>query len=80
MDTRIDDSAQATPAISPICVFCARLNVGEVRKCKAFGPADIPLEIWEGENDHRQPYPGDQGMQFVFWDKNVSTSDNGISQ
>ncbi len=50
---------------SPICMWCSRLiDYGIDRKCDAF-PDGIPSAIWEGEADHRVPYPGDQGIQFV---------------
>lgn len=68
MATKIDDAEQDIPALSPVCTFCARLTVGEVRRCAAFGAAQIPLDIWEGRNDHRTPYPGDGGLQFTPWD------------
>lgn len=33
--------------------------------CAAFPIEDgIPLEIWDGKNDHRASYPGDHGIQF----------------
>ena len=33
------------------------------RTCAAF-PKGIPLEIWNGENDHAQEFPGDNGIRF----------------
>lgn len=46
---------------SPVCVFCKHLT--RQRECAAFA-GDVPLEIWNGDNDHRKPYPGDNGIQF----------------
>ena len=46
---------------SPVCVFCKHQI--RQRECAAFGEA-IPLEIWNGDNNHRQPYEGDTGIQF----------------
>jgi hypothetical protein len=31
--------------------------------CAAF-PTEIPDEIFEGDFDHREPYPGDNGIRF----------------
>ena len=45
---------------SPVCTFCKH-ETG-FRKCKAFDL--IPLEIWEGKNDHTKPYKGDNGIRF----------------
>ena len=50
--------------VSPICGWCRRLrDFGADRKCDAV-PEGIPPDIWEGETDHRAPFPGDQGIQF----------------
>ena len=59
----IDDSELEIPAVSPICTYCAHLTNGFRRQCHAF-PAGIPLPIWLGQNDHREPYPGDHGIRF----------------
>jgi len=56
----IDDRELSIPEYSPVCTFC-RHGKGK-RKCAAF--SEIPLEIWEGRNDHTEPYPGDNGIQF----------------
>jgi hypothetical protein len=49
--------------VSQVCWKCKHLQ--EIHSCAAFPEEDgIPEEIWNGENDHRQPYPGDQGIQW----------------
>ena len=48
---------------SKICTFCRHLQDVVDRRCAAF-PQGIPAEIWEGRNDHTEPYAGDNGIQF----------------
>lgn len=73
MDTRtiddgitLDKSTEFLP-YSPVCMFCARFRTGaDGRFCDAFPDGDgIPKVIWNGDNDHRQPFPGDRGLQFL---------------
>lgn len=58
---------------SGVCSRCQHFNdsspfEGGSMTCKAF-PAGIPIEIWNGENTHIAPVPGDGGVQFEKWTK-----------
>jgi hypothetical protein len=45
------------------CSECKNADRVKIGTCKAF-PDGIPEEIWIGKNDHKNSYPGDNGIQF----------------
>lgn len=46
----------------PACWTCVHKHSGAAT-CTAF-PGGIPREILDGTNQHREPYPGDNGVQY----------------
>jgi len=56
------------PARPPLCVSCAHLHADtwpDPPSCEAF-PAGIPDGIYDELGDHRGPWPGDNGVQFLL--------------
>jgi hypothetical protein len=55
-----------TPSAPPLCVSCRHRHVTTVlgvHTCDAF-PDGIPDAIWVALGDHRDPVPGDHGVQY----------------
>jgi len=46
----------------PQCLDCKYYDM-ETSFCAAF-PGGIPDEIFLGDHDHQEPYPGDNGITF----------------
>ena len=57
-----DDAIVSVNWFSDVCTRCKHLKNGRLRNCRAF--KEIPMEIWEGKNNHRKPYKGDNGIRF----------------
>ncbi len=47
-----------------ICFDCLHFRRAEAGRCDAF-PDQIPERIWSGKALHREPFPGDHGIQFA---------------
>lgn len=58
LDNRVSDTFS-----SPVCTFFRHLEMSGEKRCAAF-PDGIPMAIWNGDNDHLLPFPGDQGSRF----------------
>ncbi len=62
---KIDDSILNLELFSPVCSGCRHLQVDVLKggaSCPAF--QSIPPEIWNGDHDHKKPFPGDKGIVF----------------
>ncbi len=50
-------------SIKTPCYDCVHFRGAKAGICKSF-PDQIPEKIWSGKSQHREPFPGDQGVQF----------------
>jgi hypothetical protein len=72
-EDRSDKYVDSGDSLWSQCVLCSRLQVpGDV--CEAF-PVKIPDAINENRWDHREPYPGDQGLGFQLDSKIAGTDE-----
>jgi hypothetical protein len=60
MSLTLDDRQIERGEYSAVCNKCKNYKSGY--KCRAF--EEIPNEIWQGKNDHRLPFEGDNGILF----------------
>jgi len=44
------------------CSLCANKTASGIG-CRAY-PQGIPWDVLRGEHDHREPFPGDNGIRF----------------
>lgn len=63
MTVVLDDSDLVFGIFSEQCTRCRHARATAPRTCAAF-PDGIPLPIWRNEHDHRESYPGDNGIRF----------------
>ena len=57
------DGTRSTESTSATCRHCRHLQHPARRTCAAF-PDGIPNDLWWAYRGHREPFPGDQGIQY----------------
>lgn len=65
------DDIELYMMFSKVCSHCKHLDLkSKGNVCTAF-PEGIPDEIWLGQNDHKKPYEGDNGITFERYINNI---------